>query len=603
MFILAILTYLLIDKTVLSHELVKPKCCKSDDYLQKGGAYKCTENASKRLGILSNETDFLETQQNGECIDIIDDDFGVFQISAGNVTKEEPLDENYAYFTKCCPLRYYYNTVLHSCVQDDNITHDFINDTFIRVGLPTCKLIVDRELGNEIDLYKNVINVRRNDDYCIDVNEKGNYTLRQCREDPQVCNHIKCVKKCCPDGQSFVNGAKCVDTYTHGINLTFSSRIENPEDSFAVISNRTCKRIYIMNENRYIFKLLKNGTFTVWYNYTNSFRYEDVTFEYSYCIEHSHSKKAEGFFFFKCYDEMEYKKKFEYTVVPKVFSCIFLGLTIAIYIFLRETRVLFGKILLNYCVATLIMFSILVIAQVDLSPPDIDCKIRGYSIVYFATASFAWLNIMCCDIWWTFGSTKQSIGAHQRRKDLKRLLWYLLYAWGMPICLTLIIYIFNSNTYLPYSIHPYIGENQCFLERRPGNYAQILFLRLPHLIIQIVNTVLFFKTILYCLRIKNEINRINDTSKYERKNNFKKDRERLFLILKLSVIMGVTFVFDATSSFFDMSEMGVFIFIIFICKKKIYTDFLKKTQDIKTASINQQAVRHVNNTNEMCDVN
>ncbi|KAJ8927554.1 hypothetical protein NQ314_019968 [Rhamnusium bicolor] len=106
-------------------------------------------------------------------------------------------------------------------------------------------------------------------------------------------------------------------------------------------------------------------------------------------------------------------------------------------------------------------------------------------------------------------STKQSVGVHQRKKDLRRLLLYLLYGWGMPTFLTLTIYLFSRSTFLPYSIRPYVGTSVCFIEN-----------------------------------------------------------SKLSLIVKLSVIMGVTYIFDVMSAFFDMSKMGVvpeYIEIIWDC--------------------------------------
>ncbi|KAJ8958950.1 hypothetical protein NQ318_019721 [Aromia moschata] len=504
MYLFTLLTYLLIT-TLLSRGYTTEKCCGPSEHLQilQNLTYQCIEDVTKRLGIITDQTNFLETNTDGDCVD----------------------------------------------VKDDILTHSFINESFVRVGLPECKLIVDRELDEDIDLYQTVIDVRRNPDYCIDKNEKGSFSLRQCREDVRECEHVRCVKKCCPDGQSFVNGPNCLDTYTHGLNLSYSTRIEEPEGPFAIISNRTCERIYIMNEERYIFNLDKDGIFSYWRNQSNSFVPEAIDEKFSYCIEHAKLKKANGFMVFKCFEEKEYKLKFGYTLVPKIMSCVFLSLTIIIYFVLNETRSLFGKILMNYCVSTLFLFSILVYAHIELSPTDLTCKLTAYALVFVSTVSFAWLNIMCCDIWWTFGTTKQTVGVHQRKKDLRRLLWYMLYGWGMPTALTLIIFIFSSNPVLPYSIHPFVGTAVCFIENRSGNYAAILFLRLPHLVIQLVNTVLFFKTIVYCLKIKNEINKINDTTKHERNSNFKRDKERLSLILKLSVIMGVTFIFDVMSNF------------------------------------------------------
>ncbi|XP_018579861.1 probable G-protein coupled receptor Mth-like 6 isoform X2 [Anoplophora glabripennis] len=594
MYLFTVLACLVIDKAVFSHGYTNEKCCRSGEYLKEtDNTYNCTENVSKRFDVLTNETNFLERGVDGECVDATPE-FSIFKVVAGQPVGVRPFEE--PYFPKCCPLNYTYNTVLHSCEERENATHWYIRETFVKVGLPDCKVIVDFHLNEEnaSDLYARIVDIRRHSEYCVDENENGTFTMRECRMDTDICDRIRCVKKCCPDGQSFINGPHCRDTYTNGLNLRSSSVVDSPEDPFVVISNHTCKKIYLMSERRYVFRLAKDGSFVYWMNFTNSFISEGINHPNSYCFEHSGGKKANGFFFFKCYPEKPIKEKFIYTLVPKIMSCVFLLLTILIYFILNETRSLFGKILMNYCISTLMLFSILTYAQKKLDTSDTTCKLIGYSLIFTSTVSFAWLNVMCCDIWWTFGSTKQSVGVYQRRKDLKKLLYYLIYGWGMPTLLTLIIFFFSEKKILPYVIQPFVGTNICFIENRPNNYGAIIFLRLPHFLIQLVNTALFFKTILYCLRIKNEINKINDTTKSEKKSSFNKDKERLSLILKLAIIMGVTYIFDVMSSFVEMSKMGiipqyieiiwdiinclqgVFIFIIFICKRKIYYDFLRR---------------------------
>ncbi|KAJ8915636.1 hypothetical protein NQ315_003420 [Exocentrus adspersus] len=609
MYLFTVLACLLLDKAAFSHGYTSEKCCKSGEYLKKvDSSYQCTESGSKRLDVLANETDFLAKGVDGECVDITPaPEFSIFNVSGGKIVGRRLFEERH--FPKCCPLNYTYNSALHSCEERGNLTHDFIREIFIKVGLLDCKVIVDFELNERVDLYASVIDIKRHSEYCVDENEKGRFTMRECRNDTEVCDHIRCVKKCCPDGQSFIDGPHCRDTYVNGLNLKASPVVESPEDRFAVISNHTCKRIFLMSEKRYIFNLTKTGEFVYWMNFTNSFVHEGIDQPNSYCFEHSQKKNANGFFFFKCYTEKPVKKKFEYTLIPKIMSCVFLILTILIYFVLNETRSVFGKILMNYCIATLFLFSLLVYAHKNLAPTDVACKLIGYSLIFASTVSFAWLNIMCCDIWWTFGSTKQSVGVYQRRKDLKKFLLYILYGWGMPTLLTLIIFLFSRYPVLPYAIQPYVGTSVCFIESRtvfhlPGLKIMLgsYFLRFPHLVIQLVNTVLFFKTILYCLKIKNEINKINDTTKNEKKSSFKKDKERLSLIVKLAIIMGVTYIFDVMSAFVDMSKMGVipqyieiiwdcinclqgvFIFIIFICKKKIYYDVLRKMRIVKSRS-------------------
>ncbi|XP_074040713.1 probable G-protein coupled receptor Mth-like 6 isoform X2 [Leptinotarsa decemlineata] len=571
------------------------KCCDFGEAL--GSSYECKEDLTKRLGVVSNLTNFLSRGIDGKCSEATDKGIITLQLLRGEIVAEALTIGKF--FPKCCPLGHFYNPQIHSCAAKGNFQHDFAQGKFVKVGLPQCKFIVD-----------NPDPLEPGADYCLDEDSQGKLVRRECREDTKICKEQRCVKKCCTDGKSFVGGSICLDTYTHGISLNFSSNIEDPTAPFALISNRTCSRIFLMSEERYIFNLLKNGVFRFYQNITESFVEEGLDAPNSYCIEHSNSPKGMGFFFFKCFPDLKIEEKFVYTKWSKILSCVFLVLTILIYLLLGETRNLFGKILINYCVGTLLLFLLLIYVHTDLEPNDSFCILLGYSLIFFSTALFAWLNVMCCDIWLTFGTTKHSIGITQRRKDLKRLLVYMSYGWGVPLILTLIIYMFTSLNVLPYEIQPFVGTTQCFIESRTNNYAGVLFLRLPHLIIQIINTVLFVQTISYCLRIKNEINKIDDTIRHQQKYKFKRDQERLFLILKLSVIMGVNYSFDALSAFVKMSDFGtvakyievtwdcinclqgVFIFLIFICKRKIYNDFLRKLNIRRTDHLLQNTQTH-----------
>ncbi|KAJ8915635.1 hypothetical protein NQ315_003419 [Exocentrus adspersus] len=610
--------YLIAATLIVSNALITygnhySKCCKFGESLTwTNSSYECVESNNKRLQIAANESNFVENNTDGD----------------GVIVSKRPVTENY--FPKCCPLSYTYDSVLHSCVNNPEVDYSYIKENFVKVGLPRCKIVVDYELNGTTDFEYGLINgtdelkLKRNslqdpETFCIDKSEKGSFVIRECKGNFEVCEDVRCVKKCCPDGQSFINRAVCFDTYTHGVNLSSFDYVEKPEEPYAIIYNRSCSKIYMMKEDKYTFNLDDKGVFSLWQNDTRTFLKANVSDLKSYCIEHTKKKNVEGYFFFMCFPEKHINAKFAYTAWPKILSCVCLVLTVAVYLILNETRNVFGKILVNYCVALFFENAVLIYAQLSLDPSTADCKFRSFAIIFFATASFSWSNVMCCDIWWTFGSAKRTVGAHQRKRDLKKLLSYFLYGWGVPTVLTLVILFFYTYRILPYPIQPIMAVKKCFFERRAGNYAHALFFNLPHLVIQLVNTVLFIKTIVYCLKVKNEIDKINDTTKDDKNRRFQKDKERLFLILKLSVIMGVSFMFEVVSAFFDMSQMGdipkyieivwdtincsqgIFIFIIFICKRKIYRDFQLKfrhlhPRSLSTTSIHTQSTIASNGT-------
>lgn len=200
------------------------KCCGYGEFLNvtNRNTFRCEENIRKRIDIYTNYSNFLIDHTSGNCIDITPDGFFRYEIKAGVISEETPLDVTA--FPKCCPLGFSYNTKIHACEENITITEDYINETFVKIGLPQCKLIVDEkitEISPDLD--------PEDDNYCIDQDQNGDRIQRNCREDVGgVCDKIRCVKKCCGDGKSFVNGPNCMDTHVHGLDLSFSDNIAYP---------------------------------------------------------------------------------------------------------------------------------------------------------------------------------------------------------------------------------------------------------------------------------------------------------------------------------------------------------------------------------------
>ncbi|KAJ8947404.1 hypothetical protein NQ314_008613 [Rhamnusium bicolor] len=89
-------------------------------------------------------------------------------------------------------------------------------------------------------------------------------------------------------------------------------------DPYAIISNRTCPKIYMMKEEQYVFHLDDRGIFKIWQNKSKSFIHEDIGHLRSYCIEHTKTAHFDGYLFFMCFPEVTtIGEKFEYTVWAK----------------------------------------------------------------------------------------------------------------------------------------------------------------------------------------------------------------------------------------------------------------------------------------------
>lgn len=223
---------------VLSNALISygnrySKCCRYGEHLDSSN--ECVENKSKRLQIITNDTNFLNNNSDGECAEVTTD-FFVFNVSNGKIVGKREISEKY--YPKCCPLNYIYNSVMHSCEEKENVDYSYLKENFVKVGLPDCKVVVDYELNGTTDFEYGLIDAKgkhiRNslrdpESFCIDENERGAFVIRECKENLEACEGIRCIKKCCPDGQSFINRAICYDTYTHGLNLSLFSSVEKSE--------------------------------------------------------------------------------------------------------------------------------------------------------------------------------------------------------------------------------------------------------------------------------------------------------------------------------------------------------------------------------------
>ncbi|KAL3282448.1 hypothetical protein HHI36_005634 [Cryptolaemus montrouzieri] len=595
------------------------KCCKSNQrIIEQNSAYKCDNNTNKRIQDNFKNTNFLSSNSTGTCIELYSDNkVAIFSVDGPikNISIKQNIELEY--FPKCCPVGYTYNTTLHSCTNGGNsdILNKFLKNDFIEIGLVKCEIISD-EISNSADdirINENQITFLKdgrtiqNGRYCIDATSDKKLVIRTCEENSEICKKIRCIHKCCNDGQSFINGPNCVDTLRYGVNLHASNSIEEPDEPFAIIHGFG-SGLYVLNENKYNFTVDKSGAYISYQNKTESFKYHSVL-ERSYCMEYAQKGEMNKYALFAEPSKPKLETKFAVTRWVKILSCIFLILTICVYLLLPKMRNLFGKILLSYSVSTLLFFFLLSFSQFYYNTTSNEvCRIMGFSSVLASIWSFTWLHIMCIDIWFSFGTPRTLTGPLQKN-EWKRFIQYSLYGWLLPALWVLMIVLFNITSILPNRIHPYVGNFKCYLENndtQPGNYAYLLFITLPLLVQQIINSILFIKTIMYCLKVKAEIEKMNDARKQTDYNAGKERSQeyynvifcRLGLIMKLAVIMGVSFLFETISSMYNFQKytvtsyievvwdtinclQGVFIFIIFICKKKVYDSICERIPILK----------------------
>lgn len=213
------------------------KCCDEGSFLVRNNSrYFCADDAERRVQINTFEDGFLAKNSSGAdgfCFDGADQ-ITRYKVRNQTVVEERPISVNF--YPKCCPLNHYYSSKMHGCVFKNNLDRSFIKQNFVKVGLPHCRVLVDYHLQSEKHYYRielDTLHIDAEDikyhsnNYCVDLNEDNRLMARGCHEDLDVCEETKCLHKCCPDGQSFVNGQNCKNTYSQGMNLSFSERIRN----------------------------------------------------------------------------------------------------------------------------------------------------------------------------------------------------------------------------------------------------------------------------------------------------------------------------------------------------------------------------------------
>lgn len=107
-----------------------------------------------------------------------------------------------------------------------------------------------------------------------------------------------------------------------------------------------------------------------------------------YCVEHVQHQKPHlnGDKVLLCV--LPPTQKFLYTRVAMVISCVFIALTIIVYLWLHEKRNLFSKTLITYCVSLFLMYTNLAYVQFNKNIPTTACTGIGKCVYILCNKNF-----------------------------------------------------------------------------------------------------------------------------------------------------------------------------------------------------------------------
>ncbi|XP_055388156.1 G-protein coupled receptor Mth [Condylostylus longicornis] len=425
-----------------------------------------------------------------------------------------------------------------------------------------------------------------------------------------ICNEIPCIPRCCKINEKRIkyNGtAICVpDLSNNDIDIIFHSYKKiNKEIISDVIKPRVYGTLY--GQDCLSYKLDPNIDPRELHliNYKDGSLYlpnedEQNSFTNSeYCIEKLEGPKSTQVGTFVCFPSTTENTEIKFKIysVGILISCVFFFLTLLVYICVPKLRNLPGKILI--CLVSCLLVAYLGIAIGQISPPNNDklCYSFAFFIYFSMMAAFSWMNIMCFDIWLTFGSTSRPRG-NFGNQELKRFLMYSLYGWGMPILITLLTMSVTRFNLVSDDLQPKFGEGRCWFQYAHSKPHLVFFLG-PVGILFLFNLILFILTLKYCNQVKKDIQRMQSTNadKPIIKTRFTVDKTRFIMNTKLFIVMGITWILEIISTIFydqknvylwyisDFSNIlqGVLVFFVFVFKRRVWYAVLDRF-GIKTAS-------------------
>ena len=277
-----------------------------------------------------------------------------------------------------------------------------------------------------------------------------------------------------------------------------------------------------------------------------------------------------------------------------IISLVSLALTFTVYVSFPVLLNLPGKILI--CLIVSLFFAKLNFLFAEFAESSHSaCVIVAIAIHFFYLSSFCWLNIVALDLWMTF--SKQFISAGSESESSRRLYIYSLYGWGCPFLITLCAIIVDHTKIDDRfnNLKPQYGRYSCWIGNRD---ALLLFFVGPIALSQVFNLVSFVFTSCHIARA----NRHGAMARGQNKTC------TLLIIFKLSLIMGLTWLFAVLASTFTDSVMwyifiilnglqGFYICICFVCTKKVTRLLKEKAAEISTTRSNSTQMTSMDKSN------
>ncbi|KAH8329467.1 hypothetical protein KR074_011305 [Drosophila pseudoananassae] len=572
---------------------------------------KCTNYKAYNI---TEQSESLLNLKNNSCIGLLNNK-QLLSLSCDFEKNVPPQNVGFVY--KCCPLGSVYVSENNTCligetdflvyspiinspkVFFDNTLQCSDNHALVEYTVSS----KDVKFNKDSLFWKDGSIVLERNKFCLDAifdrepssksenNSIQKYLIRACQP-TKICQTLPCIRRCCGEGEIYAKAnftTYCkrdeTDNKFQGFqNLNINANFSKPRE-FGILHGQDCQKFRLDPDNfpddSHTISS-SNGSLIIQNTrklYTNA----------QYCLERVRSHQK--LYTFLCFDSKVVgsdRIRFKMYPIGLLISCCFYALTLIVYISIAKLRNLPGKILI--CLVSSLFAAYLGIALGQLKPTSNDdvCFISGFFVYFCLMAAFSWMNITSFDIWKTFGSTK--IKSCEKRDQRKQFIWYSCYGWGLPTLLTAITISFTKSNILPDVVRPNFGHGRCWFTYDSFGSASLVFFSGPVGILFIFNLVLFVLTLKYCNKVKNEIYKMQslNSDKPVLKRRFFQDKTRFVMNTKLCFVMGITWLLEIVSIlfydhkktfFWSISDsfnvlLGIFVFFIFVFKRRIWNEIL-----------------------------
>ncbi|XP_053609576.1 G-protein coupled receptor Mth2-like isoform X2 [Plodia interpunctella] len=474
---------------------------------------------------------------------------------------------------------------------NDSLTVDITNNSvFFGDGS-----VFHKEISDEL---RNLIGVAYPKNLIFEKNINDETRILGC-----VCELKPCFRKCCPLGW-VVYKKQCIEDFgqdlilNKGLDVFYLNNFEKNVDirtgAFALLrTQQNGKPFYcdVFKENRPWF-MQKDGQ--LWVDMPHQNPPWQLLRPEKYCIDTFITEDEDGMKTSKldalvCFQEDQGEHHFVQNITCMLISSVFILATCAVYAWLPELRNLHGRVLMAYLICLFVAFAFMATMQILIALDNTDtslCVVLSIIIYFPFEAAFFWLNVMCFDIWWTF-SGKRGLSL-ERLSSRARFNAYAAYAFGFATALTILVTGLEFSGMPPSPWTPNLRRQGCFFYGR----ARMIYLYGPVVILCFINLIFFILTAVKIVQIKKQtaVLKSKESSTHDSQRN---DKQRLLLYVKLYMVMGVNWILEVISVLYPELEnfwkitdaynvlVGVTIFIIFVCKRKIFRLIKKRYKQVK----------------------